>query len=147
MMNIEVLQKMTNIPLLCPQATHGDMERGHSWSPRRPDFASPSELPKEPRPLRHWVGVHRMWIAWRQSLFCSYNRIWGRVTDKTVCMCVSLQEVYSGPLRFMSDTVFDDPWSHLFMSTLAPRKYVKVRMFSKQPRTHAHTLNNNHFHR
>ncbi|XP_073338271.1 inositol polyphosphate 5-phosphatase K-like [Pagrus major] len=39
---------------------------------------------------------------------------------------IGLQEVYSGPLRFMSDTVFDDPWSRLFMSTLAPRKYIKV---------------------
>uniref|UniRef100_A0AAV2J5S5 TRAFD1/XAF1 zinc finger domain-containing protein n=1 Tax=Knipowitschia caucasica TaxID=637954 RepID=A0AAV2J5S5_KNICA len=38
---------------------------------------------------------------------------------------IGLQEVYSGPLRFMSDSVFDDPWSQVFMSTLAPRNYVK----------------------
>lgn len=34
--------------------------------------------------------------------------------------------MYSRPLRFVSDFVFDDPWSHLLMSTLAPRGYVKV---------------------
>ncbi|KAK5868218.1 hypothetical protein PBY51_009252 [Eleginops maclovinus] len=39
---------------------------------------------------------------------------------------IGLQEVFSGPLRFMSDTMFDDPWSQLFMSTLAPLNYVKV---------------------
>uniref|UniRef100_A0A8C6UCH7 Inositol polyphosphate-5-phosphatase K n=1 Tax=Neogobius melanostomus TaxID=47308 RepID=A0A8C6UCH7_9GOBI len=39
---------------------------------------------------------------------------------------IGLQEVYSGPLRFVSDSVFDDPWSHLLMSTLASREYVKV---------------------
>ncbi|XP_074496341.1 inositol polyphosphate 5-phosphatase K-like isoform X1 [Sebastes fasciatus] len=45
---------------------------------------------------------------------------------------IGLQEVYSGPLRFVSDTVFDDPWSHLFMTTLAPRKYVKVSSIRMQ---------------
>ncbi|XP_038548963.1 inositol polyphosphate 5-phosphatase Ka isoform X2 [Micropterus salmoides] len=45
---------------------------------------------------------------------------------------IGLQEVYSKPLRFVSDIVFDDPWSHLFMSTLAPRKYVKVSSIRMQ---------------
>ncbi|XP_050921644.1 inositol polyphosphate 5-phosphatase Ka isoform X3 [Lates calcarifer] len=45
---------------------------------------------------------------------------------------IGLQEVYSGPLRFVSDIVFDDPWSHLFMSTLAPRKYVKMSSIRMQ---------------
>ncbi|KAM7413648.1 hypothetical protein PAMA_020843 [Pampus argenteus] len=45
---------------------------------------------------------------------------------------IGLQEVYSRPLRFVSDIVFDDPWSHLFMSTLAPRKYVKVSSIRMQ---------------
>ncbi|XP_070826847.1 inositol polyphosphate 5-phosphatase K-like isoform X2 [Chaetodon trifascialis] len=45
---------------------------------------------------------------------------------------IGLQEVYSGPLRFVSDTVFDDPWSQLFMSTLAPRKYIKVSSIRMQ---------------
>nr|XP_046244394.1 inositol polyphosphate 5-phosphatase Ka isoform X2 [Scatophagus argus] len=45
---------------------------------------------------------------------------------------IGLQEVYSGPLRFVSDTVFDDPWSHRFMSTLAPRKYIKVSSIRMQ---------------
>lgn len=45
---------------------------------------------------------------------------------------IGLQEVYSGPLRFVSDIVFDDPWSHLFMSTLAPLNYVKVSSIRMQ---------------
>ncbi|XP_069003530.1 inositol polyphosphate 5-phosphatase K-like isoform X2 [Embiotoca jacksoni] len=45
---------------------------------------------------------------------------------------IGLQEVYSGPLRFVSDIVFDDPWSHLFMSTLAPHKYIKVSSIRMQ---------------
>ncbi|XP_060902157.1 inositol polyphosphate 5-phosphatase K-like isoform X1 [Labrus mixtus] len=45
---------------------------------------------------------------------------------------IGLQEVYSGPMRFMSDTLFDDPWSQLFMSTLAPLNYVKVSSIRMQ---------------
>ncbi|XP_053278329.1 inositol polyphosphate 5-phosphatase Ka isoform X1 [Pleuronectes platessa] len=45
---------------------------------------------------------------------------------------IGLQEVYSGPLRFVSDVVFNDPWSHLFMSILAPRNYVKVSSIRMQ---------------
>ncbi|XP_047191479.1 inositol polyphosphate 5-phosphatase Ka isoform X3 [Scophthalmus maximus] len=45
---------------------------------------------------------------------------------------IGLQEVYSGPLRFMSDVVFDDPWSHRLMSTLAPRNYIKVSSIRMQ---------------
>ncbi|XP_029302192.1 inositol polyphosphate 5-phosphatase K-like isoform X2 [Cottoperca gobio] len=45
---------------------------------------------------------------------------------------IGLQEVYSGPLRFMSDSVFDDPWSQMFMATLAPRNYVKVSSIRMQ---------------
>ncbi|XP_017289650.1 inositol polyphosphate 5-phosphatase Ka isoform X2 [Kryptolebias marmoratus] len=45
---------------------------------------------------------------------------------------IGLQEVYSGPVRFMSDMIFDDPWSHLFMSTLAPLNYVKVSSMRMQ---------------
>uniref|UniRef100_UPI0037E72728 inositol polyphosphate 5-phosphatase K-like isoform X2 n=1 Tax=Semicossyphus pulcher TaxID=241346 RepID=UPI0037E72728 len=45
---------------------------------------------------------------------------------------IGLQEVYSGPMRFMSDTLFEDPWSQLFMSILAPRNYVKVSSIRMQ---------------
>ncbi|XP_061924570.1 inositol polyphosphate 5-phosphatase Ka isoform X2 [Entelurus aequoreus] len=45
---------------------------------------------------------------------------------------IGLQEVYSGPLRFMSDVVFDDPWSHCLMTTLAPWNYVKVSSIRMQ---------------
>lgn len=44
----------------------------------------------------------------------------------TPCVCDSLQEVSSRPLRFVSDSVFDDPWSKKLMETLSPRRYVKV---------------------
>ncbi|KAF7642182.1 hypothetical protein LDENG_00262990 [Lucifuga dentata] len=45
---------------------------------------------------------------------------------------IGLQEVYSRPLRFMSDMLVDDPWTHLFMSTLAPRRYLKVSSIRMQ---------------
>ncbi|XP_068442006.1 inositol polyphosphate 5-phosphatase K-like isoform X2 [Clinocottus analis] len=45
---------------------------------------------------------------------------------------IGLQEVYSGPLRFVSDRVFDDSWSKLLMDTLAPRSYVKVSSIRMQ---------------
>ncbi|XP_077422631.1 inositol polyphosphate 5-phosphatase K-like isoform X5 [Vanacampus margaritifer] len=45
---------------------------------------------------------------------------------------IGLQEVYSGPLRFMSEVVFDDPWSYVLMTALAPRQYVKVSSIRMQ---------------
>uniref|UniRef100_A0A7N6FCM3 Inositol polyphosphate-related phosphatase domain-containing protein n=1 Tax=Anabas testudineus TaxID=64144 RepID=A0A7N6FCM3_ANATE len=45
---------------------------------------------------------------------------------------VGLQEVSSRPVRFVSDFVFEDPWSQLFMSTLAPRGYIKVSSIRMQ---------------
>lgn len=44
-----------------------------------------------------------------------------------VLACVSLQEVNATPVRFISDLVVEDSWSHVFMDTLAPRGFVKVR--------------------
>lgn len=46
------------------------------------------------------------------------------------CFCspgVSLQEVNATPVRFISDLLVEDTWSHVFMDTLAPRGFVKVR--------------------
>uniref|UniRef100_UPI003AB0A495 inositol polyphosphate 5-phosphatase Ka isoform X1 n=1 Tax=Centroberyx gerrardi TaxID=166262 RepID=UPI003AB0A495 len=45
---------------------------------------------------------------------------------------IGLQEVYSGPVRFMLDMTFDDQWSQLFMTTLAPRGYLKVSSIRMQ---------------
>ncbi|XP_056139981.1 inositol polyphosphate 5-phosphatase Ka [Lampris incognitus] len=45
---------------------------------------------------------------------------------------IGLQEVFSGPVRFISDMAFDDPWSYLFMSTLAPQGYFKVSSIRMQ---------------
>lgn len=40
---------------------------------------------------------------------------------------VSLQEVNATPVRFISDLMAEDSWSHALMDTLAPRGFVKVR--------------------
>ncbi|TMS07609.1 Inositol polyphosphate 5-phosphatase K [Larimichthys crocea] len=45
---------------------------------------------------------------------------------------IGLQEVYSGPLRFVSDTVYNDAWSLQFMCTLGPLDYVKVSSIRMQ---------------
>ncbi|XP_014017681.2 inositol polyphosphate 5-phosphatase K isoform X2 [Salmo salar] len=39
---------------------------------------------------------------------------------------IGLQEVYAAPHRFIIDMAVEDSWSHLFMSSLAPRGYLKV---------------------
>ncbi|MEQ2278110.1 hypothetical protein XENORESO_012719, partial [Xenotaenia resolanae] len=39
---------------------------------------------------------------------------------------IGLQEVNSTPMRFISDLMADDSWSHLFMDTLGPKGFVKV---------------------
>ncbi|KAM3875446.1 inositol polyphosphate 5-phosphatase Ka [Diretmus argenteus] len=45
---------------------------------------------------------------------------------------IGLQEVYSRPARFVLDMAFEDPWSLRFMSTLAPRGYLKVSSIRMQ---------------
>ncbi|XP_028976617.2 inositol polyphosphate 5-phosphatase K isoform X2 [Esox lucius] len=39
---------------------------------------------------------------------------------------IGLQEVNAAPLKFLSDLLLEDSWSHHFMNTLAPREYIKV---------------------
>ncbi|XP_065819373.1 inositol polyphosphate 5-phosphatase K isoform X4 [Labrus bergylta] len=39
---------------------------------------------------------------------------------------IGLQEVNATPVRFISDLLVEDSWSHAFMDTLAPRGFVKV---------------------
>lgn len=39
---------------------------------------------------------------------------------------IGLQEVNATPLRFISDLIAEDSWSHIFMETLGPRGFVKV---------------------
>lgn len=45
---------------------------------------------------------------------------------------IGLQEVSSGPMRFVTDALFEDPWSYLLASTLAPKNYVKVSSIRMQ---------------
>lgn len=104
------------------QTSHSDVERGHRWSSRGCDFSSPSKLSKKCRPLHHWVDMFVL-----SAVICSYFWPYSKMTIKTVS---SLQEVYSGPVRFISDMVFNDPWSQKFMSTLAPLNYVKVLIYT-----------------
>lgn len=42
-------------------------------------------------------------------------------------MCCSLQEVRATSVKYMSDLIVEDSWSHLFMDTLAPHSFVKVQ--------------------
>ncbi|XP_051971466.1 inositol polyphosphate 5-phosphatase K-like isoform X1 [Xyrauchen texanus] len=39
---------------------------------------------------------------------------------------IGLQEVNSTPVRYISDLIAEDSWSHLLMDTLAPKGYIKV---------------------
>lgn len=39
---------------------------------------------------------------------------------------VSLQEMNSGLISLLSDTVFEDPWSSFFMDVLSRLNFVKV---------------------
>ncbi|KAM4547155.1 inositol polyphosphate 5-phosphatase K isoform 2-T2 [Fundulus diaphanus] len=39
---------------------------------------------------------------------------------------IGLQEVIATPVRFISDLMAEDSWSHLFMDTLGPKGFVKV---------------------
>ncbi|XP_058483568.1 inositol polyphosphate 5-phosphatase K isoform X1 [Solea solea] len=48
------------------------------------------------------------------------------VQPPTDLYVIGLQEVNSTPVRFISDLVVDDSWSHMFMDTLAPRGFIKV---------------------
>ncbi|XP_034033332.1 inositol polyphosphate 5-phosphatase K [Thalassophryne amazonica] len=48
------------------------------------------------------------------------------VQPPTDLYVIGLQEVNASPLRFISDLIVDDSWSHVFMDTLAPRGFVKV---------------------
>ncbi|XP_024298030.1 inositol polyphosphate 5-phosphatase K isoform X1 [Oncorhynchus tshawytscha] len=45
---------------------------------------------------------------------------------------IGLQEVYAAPHRFIIDMAVEDSWSHLFMSSLAPRGYLKVSSIRMQ---------------
>ncbi|KAF3706544.1 Inositol polyphosphate 5-phosphatase K [Channa argus] len=39
---------------------------------------------------------------------------------------IGLQEVNAAPVRFISDLLMEDSWSHIFMKTLSPSGFVKV---------------------
>ncbi|XP_030292898.1 inositol polyphosphate 5-phosphatase K isoform X1 [Sparus aurata] len=45
---------------------------------------------------------------------------------------IGLQEVNATPVRFISDMLAEDSWSHVFMDTLAPRGFVKVTSIRMQ---------------
>ncbi|XP_019715136.1 inositol polyphosphate 5-phosphatase K isoform X3 [Hippocampus comes] len=48
------------------------------------------------------------------------------VQPPTDLYVIGLQEVCATPVRFISDLIVEDSWSHVFMDTLAPRGFVKV---------------------
>ncbi|KAI5629254.1 inositol polyphosphate 5-phosphatase K isoform X1, partial [Silurus asotus] len=45
---------------------------------------------------------------------------------KTDLFVIGLQEVRATPVKYMSDLIAEDSWSHLFMDTLMPNGFVKV---------------------
>lgn len=48
------------------------------------------------------------------------------VQPPTDIYVIGLQEVNATPVRFISDLIVEDSWSHVFMDTLAPRGFIKV---------------------
>ncbi|KAA8586935.1 inositol polyphosphate 5-phosphatase K isoform X1 [Etheostoma spectabile] len=54
------------------------------------------------------------------------------VQPPTDLYVIGLQEVNATPLRFLSDMLMEDSWSHVFMNTLAPRGFVKVTSIRMQ---------------
>ncbi|KAM8835430.1 inositol polyphosphate 5-phosphatase K isoform 1-T1 [Synchiropus picturatus] len=48
------------------------------------------------------------------------------VQPATDLFVIGLQEVSATPIRFISDLIVEDSWTHVFMDTLAPRGFVKV---------------------
>ncbi|XP_061926112.1 inositol polyphosphate 5-phosphatase K-like isoform X4 [Entelurus aequoreus] len=54
------------------------------------------------------------------------------VQPPTDLYVIGLQEVCATPVRFISDLMADDSWSHVFMDTLAPRGFVKVASMRMQ---------------
>lgn len=68
-------------------------------------------------------------IGWKCQ---SHFRHWIAFAHSPVLPCVRLQEVNAAPVRFISDLLVEDTWSHVFMDTLAPRGFVKVRECSSR---------------
>ncbi|XP_024921207.1 inositol polyphosphate 5-phosphatase K [Cynoglossus semilaevis] len=54
------------------------------------------------------------------------------VQPPTDLFVIGLQEVNSTPIRFISDLLVEDSWSHTFMDTLAPRGFIKVTSMRMQ---------------
>ncbi|XP_011618302.2 inositol polyphosphate 5-phosphatase K isoform X1 [Takifugu rubripes] len=54
------------------------------------------------------------------------------VQPPTDLYVIGLQEVNAAPVRFLSDMLAEDSWSHVFMDTLAPRGFVKVTSIRMQ---------------
>ncbi|XP_044078764.1 inositol polyphosphate 5-phosphatase K isoform X1 [Siniperca chuatsi] len=54
------------------------------------------------------------------------------VQPPTDLYVIGLQEVNATPVRFISDLLVEDSWSHVFMDTLAPRGFVKVTSMRMQ---------------
>lgn len=73
------------------------------------------------------IGYRVLIDCWGfQDCFCANT---GEKCDWCKILSISLQEVNTGPLRVMLDSLFDDPWSLCFMTSLAPWQYIKVWLF------------------
>lgn len=110
------------------QAAHGDLERGHSRASWGRHLFAATRRPTPHRPLCDWVrndniesGIKNFCqeLDWRIKTYLLITWVY--------LVCVSLQEVNAAPVRFISDLLVEDSWSHVFMNALAPRGFVKVR--------------------
>ncbi|XP_056266221.1 inositol polyphosphate 5-phosphatase K isoform X2 [Pseudoliparis swirei] len=54
------------------------------------------------------------------------------VQPPTDLYVIGLQDVNASPVRFISDLLVEDAWSHVFMDTLGPRGFVKVTSMRMQ---------------
>lgn len=118
------------LPSPAAKASHGDLERGHSRTSRRRHIFAAAGRPAPNRPL-----CNRVRNGVQVSFWPLGENIWNGLLRKRGAnlivpagpLGVSLQEVNAAPVRFISDLLAEDTWSHVFMDTLAPRGFVKVR--------------------
>ena len=144
-----ITAKWTNQTLW--QAAHGDLERGQCRASRSHHLFAPTGRSAPRRPLCYWVRDVKILPGTGPKDKCvSFNesaRKERRGSGASVCVVVcvrSLQEVNATPVRFISDMLVEDSWSHVFMDTLAPRGFVKVRGDRRREKGKQHCVDWSH---
>lgn len=125
-----ILLNRIHLSFLYPQAVCRHVECGHSWASWRCELSASAQLPEKTRPLCDRVSFDILRSADPHKVN-NYSYLTSEVCGLNVLMSVmlllfSLQEVKAAPLKFVTDLAFEDSWSQLLMSTLAPLGYIKV---------------------